>query len=92
MTNLVHPYILKTTVFADHVPTLLCHFAHPTTTALLNFHLQNSFWLSLGMSGLFFIPVIILSVITSNYYRRQKSNTAAYFMDDPYSDYLMENL
>lgn len=53
---------------------------------------QNGFWFSLGMCGLFFVPVIVLSVIASTCYMRQKSPISpTYFTDDPYADYLMED-
>lgn len=52
----------------------------------------NGFWFSLGICGLFFIPVIVLSVITSTCYMKQKTPiSSTHFMDDPYADYLMDD-
>ena len=57
--------------------------------------LQNGFWFSLGFCGLFFIPVIVLSVFTSTCYTRRRqetnNNSSTVFLDDPYSDYLMDD-
>ena len=33
---------------------------------------QNGFWLALGWCAIFFIPVAIFAIITSQYYRRMK--------------------
>ncbi len=36
--------------------------------------LQNGFWWSLGFCAVLFIPVIVLSVITSNFYLKKKND------------------
>ena len=61
------------------------------TWCLPHTHTQNGFWMSVGFCGVLFIPVIVLAVILSTCYMRQQNNTAAYFMDDPYADYLMDD-
>ena len=44
---------------------------------------QNGFWWSVGFCVLMFVPIIIFSVLTSNYYFRMKEDVTA----DTYTDY-----